>query len=47
MPVAGPDALDELVQRLQPEWATGSLTTAEFLAENAYRPLPTLVIGSP
>jgi len=41
--VAGPDALDELVQRLQPEWATGALSTADFLAENAYRPLPTLV----
>jgi hypothetical protein len=41
--VAGPDALDELVQRLQPDWAAGSLTTAEFLSETAYRPLPTLV----
>lgn len=41
--VAAPDALDRLLQQLQPEWTAGWLSAEEFLAETAYRPLPTLV----
>lgn len=41
--VVGPDALDALVQDLQPDWKAPPLTAEEFLAADAYRPLPTLV----
>jgi hypothetical protein len=41
--VVGPDALDSLVQDLQPDWQAPPLTADEFLAADAYRPLPTLV----
>lgn len=41
--IAGPDALDGLIQELQPAWESTKLTAAEFLSESAYRPLPTLV----
>jgi hypothetical protein len=41
--VAGPDALHELVQQLQRPWQGGPLTAQEFLAKDAYCPLPTLV----
>lgn len=41
--VVGPDALDSLVQDLQPAWEAPTLSAEEFLAEDAYRPLPTLV----
>ena len=39
----GPDALHELVQDLQRPWAAGAFTADEFLARDAYCPLPTLV----
>jgi len=41
--IAGPDALHELVQTLQRPWEQGLLTAEEFLAKDAYCPLPTLV----
>jgi hypothetical protein len=41
--VVGPDALDALVQDLQPDWKAPTLSADEFLAADAYRPLPTLV----
>jgi hypothetical protein len=41
--VAGPDALDELIQQLQPEWSAGWISPQEFLSESAYRPVPTLI----
>jgi hypothetical protein len=41
--VVGPDALDSLVQDLQPDWRAPPLSADEFLAADAYRPLPTLV----
>lgn len=41
--VVGPDALDSLVQDLQPGWSAESLSAGEFLSADAYRPLPTLV----
>jgi len=41
--VAGPDALDSLVQRLQPPWPGTVVDATRFLASDAYRPLPTLV----
>lgn len=41
--VVGPDGLDSLVQDLQPAWEAPTLSAEEFLAEDAYRPLPTLV----
>lgn len=41
--VAGPDALHELIQKMQRPWADGPLTADEFLARDAYCPLPTLV----
>jgi len=41
--IAGPDALDGLIQELQPAWEPTRLTAEEFLSESAYRPLPTLV----
>jgi len=41
--VVGPDALDSLVQELQPSWQAPTITAEEFLAADAYRPLPTLV----
>ncbi len=41
--VVGPDTLDALVQELQPDWKAPPLTAEEFLAADAYRPLPTLV----
>jgi len=41
--VTGPDGLDALIQKLQPDWGKSVLTASEFLSEDAYRPLPTLV----
>lgn len=41
--VSGPDALDSLVQRLQPARPGDVLDPKRFLATEAYRPLPTLV----
>ncbi len=41
--VCGPDALHELIEQLQRPWADGPLTADEFLARDAYCPLPTLV----
>ena len=41
--IAGPDALHELIQKLQRPWEHGPLTADEFLAKDAYCPLPTLV----
>lgn len=41
--VVGPDALDTLVQELQEPWPALPLEPEEFLAEDAYCPLPTLV----
>ena len=41
--VSGPDALHELVQRLQRPWGGGPVKAADFLARDAYCPLPTLV----
>ena len=41
--VAGPDALDALVRRLQPPWPRDVLEAEEFLRSDAYCPLPTLV----
>jgi DUF2075 family protein len=41
--IAGPDALHELVQTLQRDWSQGALTADQFLASDAYCPLPTLV----
>lgn len=41
--VSGPDALHQLVQDLQRPWADGALTANDFLARDAYCPLPTLV----
>jgi hypothetical protein len=41
--VSGPDALHQLIQQLQRTWADGALTASDFLARDAYCPLPTLV----
>lgn len=41
--VAGPDALDAIVSRLSREHPTPLVDRERFLAESAYRPLPTLV----
>ena len=41
--IAGPDALHELIQKMQRPWADGPLTANAFLASDAYCPLPTLV----
>lgn len=41
--IVGPDALDALVQELQPDWKAPALSAEEFLAADAYRPLPSLV----
>jgi hypothetical protein len=41
--VVGPDALDDLIQRLQPDWRAGALSAREFLDPDAYCPLPSLV----
>ncbi len=41
--IAGPDALHGLIQKLQRPWDQGPLTAEEFLAKDAYCPLPTLV----
>ena len=41
--VTGPDALDELVERLTHERRHPIIERAAFLSEDAYRPLPTLV----
>lgn len=41
--VAGPDSLHELINDLQRPWEQGPLTAEEFLAKDAYCPLPTLV----
>jgi len=41
--VAGPDALDSLVRRLQPPWPTDIIEAEAFLSADAYCPLPTIV----
>ncbi len=41
--IAGPDALHGLIQKMQRPWADGALTADQFLARDAYCPLPTLV----
>lgn len=41
--IAGPDALHDLIQKLQRPWKQGPLTADAFLAKDAYCPLPTLV----
>jgi hypothetical protein len=41
--IAGPDALHGLIQELQRPWGDGPLTADQFLARDAYCPLPTLV----
>jgi hypothetical protein len=41
--VAGPDAVDQLVEGLEHDSLLPVLTPTQFLAESAYRPLPTLV----
>lgn len=41
--IAGPDALHELIQKLQRPWEQGPITADEFLAKDAYCPLPSLV----
>ena len=41
--VAGPAVLHELISDLQRPWADGPLTAEQFLARDAYCPLPTLV----
>ena len=41
--IAGPDALHGLIQKLQRPWGQGPLTAEQFLAKDAYCPLPTLV----
>jgi hypothetical protein len=41
--IAGPDALDHLVRNFQAGSSGGVLAPQEFLAADAYRPLPTLV----
>ena len=41
--IAGPDALHGLIGKLQRPWEQGPLTAEEFLAKDAYCPLPTLV----
>ncbi len=41
--VCGPDSLHQLIQQLQRPWADGPLTADQFLARDAYCPLPTLV----
>lgn len=41
--VAGPDAVDLLVQKLQPPWPGSVVDAEKFLDANAYCPLPTLV----
>jgi DUF2075 family protein len=41
--IAGPDALHGLIGKLQRPWERGPLTAEEFLAKDAYCPLPTLV----
>ena len=44
--VVGPDALDALVARLAGEHPEPRVDRARFLAESAYRPLPTLVAAA-
>ena len=41
--IAGPDALHGLIQKLQRPWERGPITADEFLAKDAYCPLPSLV----
>ncbi len=41
--IAGPDALDSLVENLEEKPDLPPLSREQFLAESAYRPLPTLV----
>lgn len=41
--VSGPDAIDELISRLAKPNEGPSVLPEEFLSENAYRPLPTLI----
>ncbi len=41
--IAGPDALHELIQKLQRSWSDGPITADQFLAKDAYCPLPSLV----
>lgn len=41
--IAGPDALDDLIARTTARATRASINREQFLAEDAYRPLPTLV----
>ena len=41
--IAGPDSLHGLIQSLQRPWEQGPITADEFLAKDAYCPLPSLV----
>ena len=41
--ICGPAQLHQLINDLQRDWAQGPLTAREFLARDAYCPLPTLV----
>ena len=41
--ILGPDALDEFIEQLSKESAESPVPAEQFLAEEAYRPLPTLV----
>ena len=41
--IAGPDAIDGLVDELEESPGLPPLTREQFLAESAYRPLPSLV----
>ena len=41
--ICGPASLHQLINDLQRPWAGGALTAEEFLAHDAYCPLPTLV----
>lgn len=41
--VSGPDALDDLILRLEAQHQLEPIAAETFLAESAYRPLPTLV----
>src|SRR5450756_2372378 len=41
--IAGPDSLHGLIGKLHRRWEQGPLTAEEFLAKDAYCPLPTLV----
>ena len=41
--IAGPDSIDKLIAQLESKTPTDVISPEEFLAEEAYRPMPTLV----